>query len=323
MAATFEAILRLRLRRVSGPAAKGLPRLAFVALLTLAVGAASVAAGAANCNGPQSAELRVRVLRDLPLVNVAIDGKPATLLLDTGSEDTVLTPGAAARLGLVGHYEYPRRIGALGGAVGSGVALTHRFAAGPLDVPDFRVMIGNVSLPDLEGVQPDGLLGADFLGQFAVDLELPDARLRLYRPACRAEQPTWPPPFATIAANRSLNDHLFFPVKLDGKPLYAFLDTGAQRSVVDRAAVLKAGVMPAALARAPTAMLSGAAAGRVVAPLHRFARLEVGGSAITDPVLSVAPLDLIDADLILGEDFIATRHIWLSYAPPQIFIQGP
>jgi predicted aspartyl protease len=297
--------------------------LAFLALLALAAGAAISTAGAANCSGPRSAELRVRILRDMPLVEVAIDGRRATLLLDTGAEDTVLTPGAAARLGLAGHYEYPRRIGALGGVIGSGVALTHHFAAGSLDVPDFRVMIGRVSLPDLEGVRPDGLLGADFLGQFAVDLELPDARLRLYRPACLADEPAWPPPFAAIAANRSLHDHLFFRVTLDGKPLYAFIDTGAQRSVVDRAAVLKGGVMPAALARAPTAMLRSAAAARVVAPLHRFARLEVGGSAIAAPVLSVAPLNLIDADLILGEDFIATRRIWLSYAPPQIFIRTP
>ena len=259
----------------------------------------------------------------MPLVEIAIDGKQATLLLDTGSEDTVLDPGAAARLGLVGHYEYPRRIGALGGAVASGVALTHHFAAGPLDVPDFRVMIGKVALPDLEGVRPDGLLGADFLGNFAVDLELPDARLRLYRPECLAAEPAWPPPFARIAANRSLHDHLFFQVRLDGKRLYAFLDTGAQRSVVDREAVLKAGVMPAVLARAPAAMLRGATAATIAAPLHRFARLEVGDSTITDPVLGVAPLNLIDADIILGEDFIATRRIWLSYAPPEIFIGGP
>jgi hypothetical protein len=309
--------------RASGPAASGLPRWTFLALLALAVSAASGTAVAASCPGPQSAELRLRVLRNMPLVEVAIDGKPARLLLDTGSEDTVLTPGAAARLGLVGHYEYPRGITVLGGAIGSGVALTRHFAAGPLNVPDFRVMVGNVVPPDLEGIQPDGLLGADFLGQFAVDLAVPDARVWLYRPDCLADQPAWRPPYATIVANRSLHDHLFFQVELDGKPLYAFLDSGAERSVVDRTWMVKRGVVPTPLAGRPAATLRGASAAEVAATVGRFRRLDVGGSTIIDPVLNVAPLDLNDADLILGEDFIATRRIWLSYAPPQIFMRAP
>lgn len=297
-------------------------KLVWFALLALAAGAADRAA-AADCVAPRAAGLAVRVLRDVPLVAVAIDGKPATLVLDTGAQDTILTPAAAGRLGLTGHYEYPRNISALGGGIGSGEAATQHFAAGPLDTPGFRVMIGEVSLPDLEGIRPDGLLGADFLSQFAVDLDLPDGRLTLYRPGCLAAQPDWPPPFATIVANRSLHDHLFFPVALDGRPLYAFIDTGAQRSVIDRSAALSLGVTPAELDHAPEAALRGAAAATVAAPLHRFARLRIGDIAVADPVLSVAPLGLDDADIILGEDFIAPRRFWLSYAPPQIFVKAP
>ncbi|HTV90086.1 MAG TPA: retroviral-like aspartic protease family protein [Stellaceae bacterium] len=299
-----------------------LAMLTSLVLLALAAGAADLAA-AQGCSAPLAAELAVRLLRDMPLVRVAIDGKPATLLLDTGAQDTVLDPAAAGRLGLVGHYEYPRNLSTLGAGIGSGEAATRQFAAGPLDIPGFRVMIGKVSLPELEGIRPDGLLGADFLSQFAVDLDLPDDRLRLYRPGCLAPQPAWRPPYATIAANRSLHDHLFFPVTLDGKRLYAFIDTGAQRSVIDREAALSLGVTAAQLAQAPAAALRGAAAAMVAAPLHRFARLRIGSISVADPVLSVAPLNLDDADIILGEDFIEPRRFWLSYTPPQILVKAP
>jgi predicted aspartyl protease len=297
--------------------------LLFALLALLPLAASRGAAGAEGCDSVRVAELGVRLLRDVPLVTLAIDGKPATLVLDTGAQETVLDPTAAARFGLAGHYEYPRHLRALAGGVASGEAQTQHFSAGPLDEPGFRVLIGKVSLPALEGVQPQGLLGADFLAHFAVDLDVSDGRLRLYRPACLAAQPAWRPPFSMIAANRSLHDHLFFAVQLDGRRLYAFIDTGAQRSVIDRAAALALGVDAAELSRAPAAMLRGAAAASVAAPLYRFARLQIGNITIADPVLSVAPLDLVDADIILGEDFIETRRLWLSYSPPAIVIKTP
>jgi predicted aspartyl protease len=300
-------------------------RLASIGWLML-VAAATVlpgrSANAEDCAAPQSTELAIRLLHDEPLVAVAIDGKPATLLLDTGAEETMLGTGAAARLGLVGHYEYPRRVSGLGGGGAPGVAATRNFAVGSLDVTGFGVMIGGVALPDVEGIQLDGLLGADFLAEFAVDLDVPDSRLRLYRRQCVTAAPRWPPPFVAVAANRSLHEHLFFPVILDGRRLYAFIDTGAQRSLIDRDAALALGSVTAAdLDRGPNRKMRGATAAVVSATIHRFGRLQVGDIAVRDPVFAVTPLNLVDADIILGEDFIEPRRIWLSYDPPQIFIK--
>jgi predicted aspartyl protease len=296
--------------------------LAWLMLLVAAFVTAGGDAAAGPCIAPPSADLTIRLLRDVPLITAAIDGKPATLLFDTGAQDTVLSAPAAARLGLAAHYEYPRHLGAVGGGSGSGVAATRNFAVGPFDEPGFQVMVGAVSPPEIEGIQPDGLLGADFLADFAVDLDLPDQRLTLHRPQCPAREPAWPPPFATIAANRSLHDHLFFPVLLDGRQFYAFIDTGAARSVIDRNAALALGITPTELAEEPAATLRGAAAGTVGARLHRFSRLQLGDILVRDPLLGVIPLGLDDADIILGEDFIEPRRIWLSYAPPQVFIKG-
>jgi predicted aspartyl protease len=299
-------------------------RIAFSAGLMLAAAVVMVGrdASAEPCAAPASAELAIRLLRDVPLITVAINGKPATLLLDTGAQDTVLAAPAATRLGLAGHYEYPRHLGAIGGGSGSGVAATRSFSVGPFDEPGFQVMVGAVAPPDIEGVEPDGLLGADFLADFAVDLDMPDERLILYRRECAGAAPQWPPPFATIAANRSLHEHLFFPVVLDSRRFFAFIDTGAARSIIDRDAALALGITPAELAGERAATLRGAAAGTVAARLHRFGRLQIGDISVRDPLLGVTPLGLNDADIILGEDFIEPRRIWLSYAPPQVFIKN-
>jgi predicted aspartyl protease len=293
-------------------------------LVALAVGRPRPSAAADRvCVSSAAAQLAVKLPLGLPLVEVAIDGKPATLLLDTGAQATVLSAAAAARLGLAAGYESPQKLGALGSRLASRLAATRSFSAGGLDVARFFVMIGSVSLPDLGGVRPDGLLGTDFLANFAADLDFPNARMTLYRRQCAPAQPPWRPPFTTVAANRSPSGHLFFPVTLDNRRLYAFIDTGAQRSVIDRRAALTLGVTPAALDRGPQTRLRGAGAALVAAHLHRFARLRIGDVVVRGPVLAVTPLRLIDADLVLGEDFIGPRRIWFSYAaPPRIFVKS-
>jgi hypothetical protein len=64
----------------------------------------------------------------------------------------------------------------------------------------------------------------------------------------------------------------------------------------------------------------GAAAERLNSHLHQFSRMEVGSELVHNPILIVADVNLRDADLILGVDFIASRRVWLSYGSQQIFL---
>src|SRR5579875_1415963 len=178
-------------------------------------------------------------------------GRRSVLILDTGAEETVLTAAAAARLGLRPHYEYPRHLHSVSGAVVTGEARLKSLAVGNAAAADFIVLVGALALPHVAGVQPAGLLGGDFLSRFDVALDLANGRLALYRPGCALLRPPWRGAYTSLPAKRSIDNRLFFPGDLDGRKLFALIDTGAQISACDRAAVRDLGISRTAIARDP------------------------------------------------------------------------
>jgi predicted aspartyl protease len=292
-------------------------------MVLVAAVAAMPDAAAQDCRPVRRAELAVTPMGNVPTVTLRVNGSPAEFLFDTGAERTILTAAAAKRLGVVPHYEYARRMHSLGSAVDGGDAQLRSLNLGGMALPGFRILVGSVSLPMVAGKPLDGLLGADFLSGFEVDLDLAQRRVILYQlpPACAITAPVWPEPYTTIKANRSLHDRLFFPVSLDGHALAALIDTGAQLTVLDSESATALGVTGAGLSRDPVANLRGAAAEVVKSHAHRFARLQIDGEVLRDPVIVVTPMGLQDADLVLGADFLRWQRAWLSYASHQVFLQ--
>jgi hypothetical protein len=296
--------------------------LGIILFLLLSAAPSRTAAAAAACALRREAGLAVTLLNGVPLVAATINGVATTMILDTGAEDTVLTTAAAARLGLEDQYAYPQDLLGVSGGLATGQAMVARLALGAAGVRDFILLVGSLSLPNPDGVQPAGLLGSDFLSHFDVDLDLYDGRLALYRQGCASVRPPWHAD-AAIVANRSIDNRLFFPVALDGRRLFAFIDTGAQISTIDRKAVLGLGISPAAIARDPVAMMRGVVPNRVQAHAHRFAWLRVGDVIWRNPVMIVTDLNLPDADIVLGIDFLRRRRVWFSYAAHRIFLGRP
>jgi predicted aspartyl protease len=123
-----------------------------------------------------------------------------------------------------------------------------------------------------------------------------------------------------MAAGRSKGDHLFFPVQLDGHKINAFVDTGAQSTVLSTSAASALGLTSVLLARDRAAVLRGAGPEQLSGRVHRFARLEIGGEVIRNPEIIIADLKLSDADLVLGIDIVRPLRIWLSYGAQKIFL---
>jgi len=186
------------------------------------------------CRAERLAELPLVLLHDVPLVTLTINGRATSLLLDTGAEATILATAAARTLGLDLHYEYPKAATGLTGTIKNGVADMKSLSVAGIALPPYPVRVGDIVLPNLEGGAPSGLVGADILADFDLDLDLPARHLTFYRrQTCPDAAPVWSRPYSRVAASRSMNDHLFFPVTLDGHRFAAFIDTGAQRNVID------------------------------------------------------------------------------------------
>ncbi|MGH7046042.1 MAG: retroviral-like aspartic protease family protein [Stellaceae bacterium] len=290
-------------------------------ILLLVIAATSTAA-AQQCRPVRLAELPVTLMGNVPVVTVHINGAAASLLFDTGAERTVLTSTAAKRLHIEPHYEYTRRMRSLDSAVASGDATVRSLDFGTTAFRGVAILVGSLSLPNVGGKPLDGLLGADFFSSFEVDLDLEHRRVTLFQPpSCPISAPAWATPYATIKANLSLHDRLFFPVLLDGHQIDALIDTGAQLTTLDADTAAQLGVSGAELARDPDADLRGAAAEVVKARAHKFARLQIDGEMLRDQVIVVTRLGLQDADLVLGSDFLHWQRVWLSYPSHQIFLQ--
>jgi predicted aspartyl protease len=253
---------------------------------------------------------------------LSANGSPVTLLLDTGAETTILTPAVAHRIGAQPpRVEFPRQMRGLAGSLGTTEVELRSFMAGKVSIPWRRVRVASVNTPSVFSGPLDGVLGADTLSSFDIDLDFPHHRMVFYaKQSCPGAVPDWSEPYTRIAAGLSLSGHLRFPVQLDGHAIDAFVDTGAQLTVLSTRAALTVGVTATALARDRPTMTRGATAERLSSHAHRFSRMEIGREVVRNPEVIVADIKLSDADLILGIDFLISRRIWFSYGSQQIFL---
>src|SRR6266404_2039148 len=281
-----------------------------------------VVAAAGGCGPPRLRHTPVATLRNAPIVTLLANGMPVTVLLDTGAETTILTPAVAQRLGAQRpRVEFQRQLRGVAGSLQTTEVELQSFAIGGVAIPWRRVRVAPINVASVFSGPLDGVLGADSLNSFDIDLDLPNNRITLYsKQTCPDAAPAWTEPYVTIAAGRSKGDHLFFPVWLDGHKISAFVDTGSQSTVLSTNAALALGVTPGLLAQDRAAVLRGAAAEQLSARVHRFARLEIGAEPIHNPEIMVADLRLGDADLVLGIDLLRPRRIWLSYGSQKIFL---
>jgi predicted aspartyl protease len=277
---------------------------------------------AGDCGTVRLGETTVATLRNAPIVTLSANGVPVTLLLDTGAEGTILTPAVAQRIGAQRpRVEFQRQLRGIAGSLESNEAELRSFTLGRVAIPWRRVRVAPVNVASVFSGPLDGVLGADTLSSFDVDLDLPGHRVVLYqKQTCPDAAPAWAEPYARISAGRSRGDHLFFPVRLDGRRTDAFVDTGSQFTVLSTRAALALGVTATVLARDRMVTVRGAAAEQLAARVHRFWQLEIGAETIRNPEIVVTDVRLSDADLVLGIDFLKSRRLWLSYGSQQVFL---
>jgi len=144
-----------------------------------AEGRPALAAGPTSSQHPQAVVVPIQIIDNVVLVPVVLGrSQGGTLLLDTGSQHTILTPEAAKRAGLIASTDTPTRAMYVTGGQ-------------RVDVPFVRlkvIEIGGAALDDVEvGIYPvapqspaiDGFLGANILDRFTVTVDSARKQLRL------------------------------------------------------------------------------------------------------------------------------------------------
>ena len=296
---------------------------ALVSLLFLLAACAGPAPEASGgpCALDRRAVLPVAVVQNVPLVAVLINGRPATMVLDTGADLTMLTKAAAFRLGLAPEEGVAFDTVGAGGTGVAGFARIDGLLLGEVQVPERLVGVAPIALPRWADGQMDGLLGTDVLGDYDVELDLPNATVTLYRARpCPGAAPPWPAPFQALERRDALPGTLAVPVWLDGVELTALLDTGTSLTVVTPRVALAAGVSAGVLARAPVLRSITTGPNVLLTRAVRFRELRLGDEALRGPMLLVGPLPPSAGDALLGGDYLMNRRVWLSFATGQVFV---
>ncbi|HVC58973.1 MAG TPA: retropepsin-like aspartic protease [Acetobacteraceae bacterium] len=286
-------------------------------------------AGLAGCAAPEScalvplAAMPLDTRQNLMFVTAGIGGQPVRLLVDTGAERTVLTEAAVARLGLAHDARYITRSFGIGGSSANWDADIPGIVLGQTRFPVRRVAVGDFAMDHVGGPPADGLLGADILLAFDIDIDEPAHRLTLYRVRrCPHAVPPWRQPAIRIDGLEARRDRLLVPIALDGVAGMAILDTGAQATTIGMAMARRLGLSAASLATDRTIIAHGAGPRPLAVHVHRFRELQVGNARIEAPTLAVVPNDRAVGDALLGGDFLRGRRVWLSFATRRLFVSS-
>jgi tetratricopeptide (TPR) repeat protein len=189
-------------------------------------------------------------------LGVKVNGVNASLLLDTGAGGILVNTRIAEKAGLEKVADQP--IGGIGdkGAAQGYVAYADRLQVGELEFQNCYIDV----VDKKRSLDEDGLIGADVFGSYLVDIDFPNARLKLSQlppypdqaaehPSLQSEQTTrsnlhdrWiPPEYKGFEGVLRFGHTLLLPVRLNKAPSRLFmLDTGAWDNTVTPAAAQEA-----------------------------------------------------------------------------------
>jgi len=274
-----------------------------------------------GCEVVPVTELAVKRQRNEPQITARLNNQPVMLVFDTGAQGTLIGAEVASRLQLPQTPHPTGTMHAVGGKAPAWEARTRDIQLGEVTLRDRTIRVAPVRFPRPEGRIPDGLLGADILSRYDIDLDIPSRRVVLHLPRqCQEGGPGWSSPHIALPMLPSPPGRILVPVELDGVRVGAVVDTGAEFTTISRDLALHTGVTEAALNADPAVTIVGAADAETAGRWHRFGAIRIGPLLARQPVLLVASLPPQAGGAVLGMDFLGERRIWISYASRRVFV---
>lgn len=303
-----------------GPAIGPSRPLLFVLALVLA-GPAT----AAPCRPAPLATLTARVsAAETVLVPVTLDGRPTQFQLDTGADMSLVSLALARALGL------PRSMAATPLLVGaSGRPIREWTTAHSLEIgglargPSFLAVVPDTAIADGEA---QGLLGANYLSAWDVELDLAAGRIALYAPApCADGGIAWPRRPSAVRIEVGAKGRALLPMTLDGTRVRALLDTGASRTVMALATARRLyGIAPDSPGLRPQTEMRTSDGGALTTFRKTFSSLSLGGISFRNPDIDliemrVPPGQEPPFDLILGVEHLRQLHLLIAYRERMLY----
>ncbi len=303
-----------------------------VVLIAVALSLVFARGAAADCRLARIAQLPFQVVQGKLLVHGTVNEREATFIFDTGAATTFLTKSAVGHLNLRPVRDESHGAGTLMSTTGvggstSGYAVEARTVdLGGLRARNFGFFAINREF-GLTEPPPDGLLSADLLAKYDIDLDFATQRIRLYYPQGDCSHPS-------VYLHGNLFQVPLLPGSRDNSPrievtvgnqtLLAVIDTGASGVLLNAATAQRIGIAPIA---GSSVAISGVGEAKVEARLAVLPTLDVGELEFQNVHAVIGELGMTalsrPVDMLLGLSFLAKLHAWISYSSQTLVVQFP
>lgn len=276
----------------------------------------SVKADQDLCSYRQVAQIPLRDVGGYILGTLQINGHMVSVIIDTGSEGSLISRRGAEQLHLpIDLAQQTILFGSKGQHKMTRNVFIKNIQLGNYDLEDLSIPIGN--LPQYPRVSPPiiGLIGGDILSNFDLEFALHAKTLTLWEihshsMLCRVP-PFWLKKGYSVPLDQK-GYRVFTAVKVDQFPLTALIDTGARSRIISLEKVKEMGIQSSDLDSRPGGLASAIGSKDVIYHWYPFHRFEIGQEVELKPTLTVSFLQ-DEADMLIGSDWFASHKIWISY----------
>ena len=290
----------------------------------------------AACKLAMLSEWPVRIENNRLLVEGALNGQPARVMLDTGAPRTQLNSATATRLNAARQeFKRDRKFGASGESSVE-IALLDEF-----QVVDFKRSPWRMVISGDRDLGVDVLLGEDFLSLVDLEFDLEHNVVRLFQPGnCDGKnlaywasdgQSVGDVPIDPIVASQP---QIVLDVRINGKTISALLDSGAS-SVLDKPAASRLGATPETPGVTAVGQSSGVGGKPNPVWSAPFQSFTIGTETATDVRITFSDLfrEANNAPLgsrirtkvegpqqmLLGVDFLSSHRVLVSHSQKRMY----
>ena len=283
---------------------------------------ASAAHPADGCKLLVVADLPVTMEGLRPIVDAKMNDVEARFVLDSGAYFSALTAAAVVE------YKLPTRsapygvaaVGIAGGRITS-LATVQTFALGSYPIHDMKFFVGAPNFAN----GTVGLFGQNLMLPFDEEFDLAhgEFQLTLQKDCKSAPGAYWtssqPVGVIDIDAPSAYNPTPGGTAYVNGAKVSVKFDTGAPISMLSLAAAKRAGITPESVGVKSIGTTSGVGGGLVKQWLVPLATFSIGGETIKNTQVTIADFRSDTLDMLLGDDFFLSHHIYVAKAQRKLF----
>jgi predicted aspartyl protease len=316
--------------------ARILQRAALLAMLVSPLLASAAPPAPSKCKLAEVVQVPIDMKSLRPMIAAAIDGHPSNMLIDTGSNTSLIFRGAATAFGL--------KVVEGGG---KGYTAGGIESSGRVDVRDFDVggfVVHNLTLTTMGHGRASGtvagLLGEDFLSHWDEEFDPAAGVLRLVVPRdCIGDQVVyWAPQYSVVklvsVASRDANwsSQLLADVQVNGHDVLAMFDTGAPYSIVTTDAAKR---LHPTIEAATGRQIGGLGRAHAALDTAVFPSITIGQETIQNPRMAVADIfaknkeaklgSLIASspegqpEMLIGMDFFRAHRVYVARGQKKMY----